>query len=116
MPYKDPIKQKEAQHKHYLKNKKKFYSRMQIRRREIKKWFLEIKQKYKCSQCGIADYRVIDFHHHNEKRNGGETVSSLLDGRLRKDLVLKEIEKCIPLCSNCHRIIHWEEYQKNLGQ
>jgi hypothetical protein len=22
-----------------------------------------------------------------------------------------EIEKCIPLCSNCHRILHWDEHR-----
>jgi predicted HNH restriction endonuclease len=22
---------------------------------------------------------------------------------------MEEVKKCIPLCSNCHRILHWEE-------
>jgi predicted HNH restriction endonuclease len=22
---------------------------------------------------------------------------------------MEEIKKCIPLCANCHRILHWEE-------
>jgi predicted HNH restriction endonuclease len=25
---------------------------------------------------------------------------------------MEEIQKCIPLCANCHRILHWEEMQK----
>ena len=28
-----------------------------------------------------------------------------------KDSIAKEIEKCIPLCANCHAIIHYEERQ-----
>jgi transcription elongation factor Elf1 len=44
------------------------------------KKLVEYKKKLRCTHCGVRDHRVK-----------------------------KEIDKCIPLCSNCHRIHHSEE-------
>lgn len=106
MPYKDPVKQKEAKHQHYLKNKKKYLSRMQRQRKAIRDWLNEIKSQYKCCRCGISDYRVLDFHHIKNKLGG---IAQLASNRLSRDSILKEIKRCQCLCSNCHRIVHWEE-------
>ena len=70
------------------------------------KKLVEYKKKVRCDHCGVRDYRVIDFHHLKDK--DGEVSSFAHQGYSWKR-VLKEIDKCIPLCSNCHRIHHSEE-------
>jgi hypothetical protein len=62
--------------------------------------------KTKCSRCGIEDKRVLDFHHLRDKV---QSVGSLRVGGYSKERIIAEIEKCILLCANCHRILHWEE-------
>jgi predicted HNH restriction endonuclease len=41
----------------------------------------------------------------------GRTSSrfTILVKNYRFAAAMEEIKKCIPLCSNCHRILHWEE-------
>ncbi|MDP2652393.1 MAG: hypothetical protein Q8O94_04610 [bacterium] len=69
-------------------------------------WLNEYKQKQGCSKCGITDPRVLDFHH-KKGEDKVFTVSGVRrevgSGRLKK-----EIEKCIVICANCHRILHDE--------
>jgi len=67
----------------------------------------------KCSNCGYHKYTgAIDFHHINPKKkkyNIAEMLSSLAFNIPNKEIVFKEIKKCIVLCSNCHRERHGEE-------
>ena len=57
-----------------------------------------------CSICGYKfngeNYAAFDFHHINP-----HTKDSMISRDNYKE-AKKEIEKCILLCSNCHRIIH----------
>ena len=58
----------------------------------------------KCMNCGLAfdgeNECVFDFHHEGEKKF---CLSPLT--RPMKDLI-KEVEGCILVCSNCHRLLH----------
>ncbi len=59
----------------------------------------------KCSHCGYKKYiGAIDFHHVNslEKEFRMSKLGSRDFGKKHK----KELDKCIALCSNCHRIEH----------
>ena len=61
----------------------------------------------KCKRCGIISkcLDIYDFHH----RNPLEKESSL--NRLVNtdwESIIKELDKCYLLCSNCHKITHWE--------
>lgn len=80
------------------------------RRLELREWFIELKKTKECIECGNSDFRVLDFHHHTDKVI---EVSISVDGRWGKDRILSEIDKCDVLCSNCHRILHWEERNDN---
>jgi predicted HNH restriction endonuclease len=58
----------------------------------------------KCMKCGLAfdgeNECVFDFHHEGKK----EFCLSPLT-RPMKDL-MKEVEACIMVCANCHRLLH----------
>jgi hypothetical protein len=77
--------------------------------REKRAWFLtEVLCHVKCSECGESDYRVIDFHHLDPKTKVF-AVSKLLRRTGDKIKILDEVAKCIPICANCHRRLHWKE-------
>ena len=71
-----------------------------------KEKMLEYKKTLCCRRCGTDDYRLLDFHHEGEKDN---KVSALLHGGYAWQRIQKEIDKCIPLCANCHRLEHWKD-------
>lgn len=57
----------------------------------------------KCSKCGYnKNISALEFHHldHNEKEFNFAYKTSITDN------LLKELDKCILVCSNCHREIH----------
>lgn len=108
MPYIDIIKQKESQHKSYLKNKAKTLQRNYKRRQELRDWLIEIKRNLKCEKCLENDVAVLDFHHKDgETKEKG--ISQMISNMNSKEKILEEISKCIILCSNCHRKLHWNE-------
>lgn len=113
MPYKDPQKQKEAQHRYYVENKEKYKEASKRSKPGTAKrrtaWMQEVKSSLKCKICGEDRYPCLDFHHRipTEKEfDIGPAASSLAKNR-----ILKEIEKCDVLCRNCHAFLHWEEKQ-----
>ena len=93
--------------KHYLENTQ-YYIQKGARLRQARiEWFREYKKTLKCELCGENHPATLDFNHRNpsEKEfNVGEMVA--VQGKAR---ILKEIAKCQILCSNCHRIYHWNE-------
>ncbi len=106
MPYKDKKKQAECARRHYLAHKDKYHLRNRKQRQKLKNWLAEVKTKLGCSRCGESHPATLDFHHQDPKfkeHNIGEMVLS--KGKIA---VEKEILKCVVLCSNCHRIVHWE--------
>ena len=113
MPYKDPEKRKaynkEYQKEWYEKNKevhkKNCNDRKKERRREWKEW----KATQKCSKCGQDHPATIDFHHID--RTDKRSVHKLAAGGCFAEAKKEATTKCVPLCANCHRIVHWEERQ-----
>ena len=61
----------------------------------------------KCQHCGSEvnenNYVIFDFHHTNpsEKENNPNNIY-----RYGREIVKKELDKCIVLCANCHRLEH----------
>lgn len=70
--------------------------------------------KYKGSKCVMCNIKagevhdaVFDFHHldpSQKELNIGKIMHH------RWDKIREELDKCILLCSNCHRIIHADDY------
>lgn len=71
------------------------------------KWLNDYKAQKGCKRCGIADDRVLDFHHKDEEHK----LFSI--GGFRRSVgierIKKEVMKCEVFCANCHRIHHAEK-------
>ena len=113
MPYKDPSvrkrKNKEYSRKDYLGNYAERRERINARRKALKKEWDVFKCTLKCTKCGFNHPAALDFHHTNpaEKENIVSKLAS--DGCYAA--AMEEVQKCIVLCANCHRIHHYEETQ-----
>lgn len=87
-----------------------------IKSSNTKKWKRDFRNELienrggKCVVCGYnKSIRALHFHHLNP-----DTKDFRISiGSVSKELVLKEIEKCILVCSNCHCEIHDEMYENN---
>lgn len=111
MPYKDPEKQKAASargsKKYYEKNKAKVIANTRATKAENKKKWHEFKKTLSCVMCGFKHPAAIDFHHVNPEEKEHSIFQLIRAGRFGK--AYAEIEKCVTLCANCHRIHHYNE-------
>ena len=63
-----------------------------------------------CVKCGDTRSYVIDAHHIDPTQKQfsiGTTVRGIKPTQ-------QELDKCIPLCSNCHREFHHMEHHQNI--
>lgn len=63
----------------------------------------------KCIECKNDKFPLCcyDFHHIRDKGNHDNTINTLLSMSWSDwDKIKKELDKCVILCANCHRIIH----------
>ena len=96
----------------FKKNKDSIIKRNKKYTNKVINWFSSYKKTLSCNICGENRHWVLDFHHIDpiqknfnigEKWNTGYSINR----------IKKEIEKCICVCANCHRDIH---YKKNKSQ
>ena len=80
------------------KNKKRIYDLIS---NEVN----DYKIKKGCAHCGYNKKAVaLDFHHKNREDKIINVSSHWKSSWVQFEKMKKEIEKCIVLCSNCHRI------------
>ena len=73
-------------------------------RKIYKKWAVEYKG-LKCECCGYSKcIEALDFHHLDPKQKDFNISDSNLTSNW--ETIKKELDKCILICSNCHREIH----------
>lgn len=60
-----------------------------------------------CNKCGLTTvfFNVYDFHHEDSEEKELQISHMIHRAHKWKD-VKKELDKCVLLCANCHRIIH----------
>lgn len=91
-------------------NKLKQKERMKIYQKNIRIKYEEYKRTIRCSLCGIGGHpAIIDFHHNSGNGGRENSVARLVSASATWERIMKEISKCVPLCSNCHRKLHYEE-------
>lgn len=96
-------KQKKNNNQYYSKNKKKIHDKGKKWTRNVADQLKEYKKSLLCADCGFSgkDHPyVLDFDHLRDKK----IVISDMAGRFSFESIMKEIAKCDPVCSNCHRI------------
>lgn len=71
-----------------------------------RRWFIEYIKQQKCCKCGENDPRCLSFHHLRDKSFG---IGYMLRSGHSLKRLQEEIDKCIVVCENCHRIIHSED-------
>ncbi|MBU0672003.1 MAG: HNH endonuclease [Candidatus Margulisbacteria bacterium] len=74
------------------------------RRKKLRQKAIEYKGG-ECQSCGYKRFvGALEFHHLNEKKKDfGISLKGLTRSWVR---IKKEVDKCILVCSNCHREIH----------
>ena len=118
MPYADKEK-KAAHHKIYHKqwyedNKIKRTAQVKEQKRRKKQEWDEFKASLECSHCGMSGRpEVIDFHHTDKDNPKNKKVHKLVNQNNYTSAMREVRERCIPLCSNCHRTHHSKEFSKN---
>jgi hypothetical protein len=96
-------KLKDYEHQNYLKNKRKLLDRQKQRKLEQRKKIDEYKASKGCAICGEKDPRCLDLHH----KDPSEKEFAISQGcGYSPTRLIKEMEKCVVLCSNCHRKLH----------
>lgn len=114
MPYKDPEirrqKHKLYAKKHYEKNKENIIAKQKAKKKIHKTWFVNYKKQLKCVTCGYDHPAALDFHHVERSKTNRKVHQLVADGNTKKR-ILEEIDKCVVLCSNCHRVHHHDEWE-----
>jgi len=87
--------------------------RIEKRRRSMAR-FIDYKKTLRCMDCGMQDYRVLQFHHRNpadvHKLSSGKKVKIATWVQTGNTTKWREyVEVCDVLCANCHVIRHYEE-------
>lgn len=95
----------------YNKNKKKWNEttrkNKQLQRDRINKF----KNSCSCLKCGENRNWLLDFHHTDPTKKDFQISQG---ERFGWEKVKNEIDKCVVLCSNCHRDFHYQEKQTNI--
>ena len=81
---------------------------MKQRSQDFKTKLLNLYGDNKCQICGYNKcYQALEFHHLNPEEKEFNIAQMLRQSStLNEDIMKKELEKCILVCSNCHREIH----------
>lgn len=86
----------------YMKNRKFEYDKVKIWRINNKKLSIE----YKGGKCIVCDYNrcssALEFHH----IDSNEKDFSISHRNISFNNLKKELNKCVLICSNCHREVH----------
>ncbi len=64
-----------------------------------------------CEKCGESHFATLVFHHRDpeEKKFNMSFGKGGIWHYNTEGEILAEMKKCIMLCENCHRILHYEE-------
>lgn len=98
---------REYQRKHYLANKGKYRADNDRRRAETGEWYKTFKSTLSCTQCGESHRACIEFHHTDNDKE--DSVARIANTATSPRAILREVAKCMVLCSNCHRKLHYAE-------
>lgn len=95
----------------YISNNRIFYTCKQCTREQERQKYKnrqdkvnQYKQTLKCKKCGDDRFYLLDFHHIDPNQ---KDFSISDNPHMKLETLMLEIEKCVVLCSNCHREFHY---------
>ena len=111
------MNRKEYKRQWYLDNKDRVSEHTKQKRVKQRKEYDIIKQELvdykggKCQICGYSDkcLAVYDFHHVEGEKEF--QISEMRNRNIKYKILIQEVDKCILVCSNCHRKIHFGDKQ-----
>lgn len=71
-------------------------------------WYYKMKNTSCCKKCNENHPATLEFHR-RDPRTKVHTVSQMVRAGFPLRRIFEEASKCDILCSNCHKITHWEE-------
>ena len=98
------ICQREYKRTHYYNNKDAHYKR-NLKTKDKLYEIISLEKSKGCLMCDENFHKCLEFHH-LEKNDKIDTISTLKrNGSVKK--LIDELKKCVLLCSNCHRKVHY---------
>lgn len=87
---------------HYYSNKEYYYQKSKNTRRAYRERISKLKENTPCSDCGNKFPPIcMDYDHIEDNKINSVAVLVTIGSW---ESIMKEIEKCELVCSNCHRI------------
>jgi hypothetical protein len=75
---------------------------------QMQAWFAEYKKNLKCELCGYDKCKyALDFHHRDPEEKD-TNISKLVLRQSSIKRLQEELAKCICVCANCHRELHYK--------
>lgn len=106
---------KDCRHKktrqYYYNNKEKMKLQSVAWKKTQRQKINEYKDLLFCLKCNESRNWLLDFHHIDPNKKDFQISQGEGYGWKK---VQKELKKCIPLCSNCHRDFHYQEKQRGI--
>ena len=88
------------------------YEKQQVRAWSRKRELVEL-MGGKCCKCGYNNnYAALEFHHVDPQNKAFQLDSRHLSNT-SMNKILDEVRKCILVCSNCHKEIHYPNSSKS---
>ena len=84
-------------------NRTKYMRAKRERRQDVQEYVRECKLELGCSVCGYNQHHAaLEWHHHGDDKKINVSFCQSIKA------ADEEMAKCVVLCSNCHKIHHWE--------
>jgi hypothetical protein len=114
MPYSGTKKEKRRKwrnwyHKTTPEKRKKYSTRRAERREKALKAIHDYKLTLHCSQCPENHPACLEFHHDGENGEKEFDIGNAANLGYSIKKIFEEIKKCIVLCANCHKKLHYNE-------
>jgi len=112
--YRDNRNTKHKKIKHRTICKSCHYNKLKEQRVRNRDYVKSVKENASCSKCGYskkthADFtsRALEFHHTGDDKDFN--IGRISSKNRSLENLKKEIDKCIIVCSRCHKEIHAKE-------